>query len=493
MPSELGDAAKSLDSVLTYRSVGQAGRVAVSATFSDGTQFVDKLDATSARARRSFVDRCLVGHPGLSRDGLMAEIDRIGAEVASELSDEGASILPEQDGVDGVDGADGRVPNTSVRDRILDLAEDGNIVELFHSPGREESVAYATIRICGHLEVCRIDSKRFRWWVVGEFRRGQGSSPPTQALEEAIQAFIGIALHEGPEHLVSIRVAEHHGDIFIDLANEDGDVAHVGKYWREIIPGDKCPVRFFRSRGMESLPRPHLILADDSEGFWDALVDGLSEFREIINIGDDNQWTLLLGYMVACLYPRGPYPILVVHGEQGSGKSFLVRMVRSVIDPFRPAMRRPPREDRDLMIAANNGWVQCFDNISGLSPWLSASMCSLATGGGFATRELYTNMEEILFDATRPIIVNGIEEVATRSDFLDRAIILRLPVISEEKRRDETELMSMFDQIRPVVFGRLLDALSAVLRRRDWVELPAKPRMADFALVASRSDARRVG
>ena len=454
--------------MLTYRSVGQAGRAAVTATFPDGRQFVDKLDATSAKARQAFVDRCLEGHPELSRDALAAEVDRIGAEVAAEPSDDDADTSPD------ADGADGRTQGTPLRDQLLELRSD---LDLFHSPGREESVAYATVMTGGTFETLRVESKRFRWRLYGEFRKKTGISPPTKALDEAIQAFIGIALFEGPEREVAIRVGEHDGAIFIDLANPAGEVIRVDKLGYEEISSEKCPVRFLRTRGMESLPRPCTN--------WSG---GLAEFRELINIGDELQFDLLLAFMVACLYPRGPYPILVVHGEQGSGKSFLVRVLRAVIDPFKPAMRRPPREDRDLMIAAGNARLLCYDNLSGLSPWLSDSMCSLATGGGFATRELYTNNEEILFEATRPIIVNGIEEIASRSDFLDRAIILHLPVIPEDKRRDEADLLAKFERIRPVVFHRMIYALSAILRRRDYVRLPSKPRLADFALIATAAE-----
>ena len=61
------------------------------------------------------------------------------------------------------------------------------------------------------------------------------------------------------------------------------------------------------------------------------------------------------------------------------------------------------------MIAATNGWVVALDNLSHLSTWLSDALCRLATGGGFSTRELYTHDEEKLFDAQRPVILNGIE------------------------------------------------------------------------------------
>src|SRR5438034_11429068 len=129
--------------------------------------------------------------------------------------------------------------------------------------------------------------------------------------------------------------------------------------------------------------------------------------------------------------PRGPYPVLGFHGEQGSGKSTRARIVRSLIDPHSVPLRCEPKEARDLMIAATNAWCIALDNLSYLPAWLSDALCRLATGGGFGTRELYSDADEVLFEAQRPVILNGIEELATRGDLLDRAIILYTPQIAE--------------------------------------------------------------
>ena len=160
-------------------------------------------------------------------------------------------------------------------------------------------------------------------------------------------------------------------------------------------------------------------------------------------------------------------------------------MLRAVIDPNTAALRAEPRDGRDLIIAATNGWIIGLDNLSHLSPWLSDAICRLATGGGFATRELYSDAEEALFDAQRPVILNGIEELATRGDLLDRAIILYLPAIPEDKRRPEKDLWRDFESHRASILGALLDAVSTALRTVDSIKLDRLPRMADFAIWAS--------
>jgi hypothetical protein len=185
------------------------------------------------------------------------------------------------------------------------------------------------------------------------------------------------------------------------------------------------------------------------------------------------------------LHNRGPYPLIVLSGEQGSAKSTFSAILRALLDPNTAPLRALPREDRDLFIAASNSHVLTFDNVSGLPAWISDTLCRLATGGGFAVRQLYTDQDEVLFDATRPVILNGIEDIITRPDLADRAVFLTLEPIPEECRRPEAELWATFEAERPRILGALLAAVVEGLKRLPETRLPKLPRMADFALWAT--------
>ena len=108
-----------------------------------------------------------------------------------------------------------------------------------------------------------------------------------------------------------------------------------------------------------------------------------------------------------------------------------------------------------------------------------------ATGGGFAVRQLYTDQDEVLFDAARPVILNGIEDIVSRPDLADRAAFLTLEPIPEERRRTEAELWTAFEAERPRILGVLLDAVVEGMKRLPETHLPKLPRMADFALWAT--------
>jgi hypothetical protein len=235
--------------------------------------------------------------------------------------------------------------------------------------------------------------------------------------------------------------------------------------WRVI---DNPPVRFRRATGMKPLPTP---LSGGS----------IETLRSFLNVQSDAHFVLAVSWMLAVLRHRGAYPVLVLSGEQGSAKSTLSAILRALLDPNTAPLRALPREDRDLFIAATNGHVLSFDNVSGLRAWISDTLCRLATGGGFAVRQLYTDLDEVLFDAARPVILNGIEDIVERADLADRAVFLTLEPIPEERRRPEAELWADFEAERPRILGALLDAVVEGLKRLPETRLPKLPRMADFA------------
>src|SRR5215470_4124102 len=263
---------------------------------------------------------------------------------------------------------------------------------------------------------------------------------------------------------------ELNGALYLDLGDETWRAVEIDSIgWRVI---DNPPVRFRRAAGMQPLPMP-------------ASGGSIETLRSFLNVRTGADFVLVVAWALAVLRNRGPYPVIVLSGEQGSAKSTFSAILRALLDPNTAPLRALPREDRDLFIAASNGHVLAFDNVSGLPGWISDTFCRLATGGGFAVRQLYTDQDEVLFDAARPVILNGIEDIVTRPDLADRAVFLTLQPIPEEDRRPEAELWAAFETERPRILGMLLDAAVEGLRRLPETHLPRLPRMADFALWAT--------
>lgn len=343
---------------------------------------------------------------------------------------------------------------------VLALAADAI---LFHT---DEKMAFAEIEVDDHVEIWPVRSSTFRHWLHHRYFKKTRSAPNREAMTTALSTLEAQALFEGECQRVYTRTASRKGLIYVDLCDERWRAVEIDERgWRVV---NTPPVRFIRARGMLPLPTP-------------VRGGSVHDLRHFINIKSDDDFVLLVSWMVAALRDRGPYPILVVRGEEGTGKSTLVNCIRALVDPNKVPLRTLPRDERDLYIAAGNGYLLTFDNVSTLPQWLSDALCRLSTGGGFATRQLYTDQDELLITVSRAAILNGIEDFVARSDLADRCIFLSLAPIASRDRCDEEEMKASFESERPAIFGALLNAIVFGLRELPTVRLESLPRMADFA------------
>ena len=180
---------------------------------------------------------------------------------------------------------------------------------------------------------------------------------------------------------------------------------------------------------------------------------------------------LVVAWLLTALRGRGPFPVLVVGGEQGTAKTSFCKILRALVDPFSVEERAPPRSDHDLFIAANSSYLPAFDNLSSLPLWLSDTLSRLATGGGFTCRRLFSDDEEVLFHAIRPILLNGIPDVVVQPDLMSRSILLTLEDIPDNKRRERADVLAELSREHPRLLGALLDAVAHGLRRLPDIKL----------------------
>ncbi len=341
--------------------------------------------------------------------------------------------------------------------------------QLFHTPSDEP---YATVPNGNHDETYRIRSATFTRLLNHLHYQQKKRAPSAQVIQVARSTFEGLAVFDNPVCDVFLRVAGDDSKILIDLCNDRWQVIEVSPAGYRVM--DKSPVRFRRTRGMLPLPIP------EPGG-------NLNDLRKYLNLGSDDDFKLNLAWAISALRPGKPQPVLGYSGEQGTAKSTNSRILRSIIDPNEAEIRSEPRDVRDLMISATNSWLIALDNLSYLPTWLSDALCRLSTGGGFSTRQLYADDDEILLSALRPVLVNGIGELAVRGDLIDRSILLTLPNISDEQRKTEREFWGEFQKERPRLFGALLDGLVCAMRNAPTLKPSRLPRMADFAVWAMAS------
>jgi len=357
------------------------------------------------------------------------------------------------------------------------LPERVTVVEFLLKIGAEASyfrtpdkVGYGDVLVNGHRETYPVRSRGFKLWLTGQLYERHGQAANSEALSASLNTLEAQAIFTGPEYPVFTRLAESEGRIYLDLGSDDWSTVEItSNGWRVV---SDYPVRFRRTPYMLGLPVPEVGLVP---------TDLKEVLAEIINIPKEAQVLVLcwLTYCYVCL--EAPHPILVLQGEQGSGKSFTSRVLKFLIDPSKSPLLQEPRELRDLAIACANRWLLAFDNFSHISDILSDALCRVATGGGFATRTLYANDEETVFEFLRPLLINGIDSLATRPDLLERSLLITLPTIAESARGKEAELVERFESLKPQLLGALLSAVSQGLAKLPTVKPDKLPRMADFA------------
>lgn len=407
--------------------------------------------------------RFLVLPPG--RDGKKQGLDDFFAAggTVDQLEDLIVDRLPPLEGpatsdVDHLGGG-------SMADQLVELVRDDASIELFHAQGDSEH-GYATVKEEERSANFVIDGTSFRGWLTKTYLDVHGRAPTAEALANAINTLKALAIHRGKEHPVALRVGSDGADVYLDLGGESWRAVRISSGKWDLVRNS--PVRFVRSASMRELPAP--TCGGSIERLW-----------PLVNIQNKDHQILFVCWLVAALCPSGPYPILMLHGQQGSAKSFTTSVARRLVDPNSADLRRPPKSEEDLMVSAGCNHVQALENLSNLPDWLSDALCALSTGSGFATRQLYTNKEESVIQACRPVILNGIPALGTRGDFVERCVNLELPPIEPGNRKSSSELEQVFLRLQAEILGALLDILAKVLQLLPSIKLTEMPRMADFA------------
>ena len=342
---------------------------------------------------------------------------------------------------------------------LIDIASQH--CQFFHNAQKE---AYARVDINGHKEVWSIQSSGFADWLRHQYWTKHRKAVTRNTFEGVLDTLRAQAVFDGKCEEVFIRVAQSDKKIYIDICNDSWQVIEVSDAEWQII--DQSPVAFVRSSNMRPLPMPV------ANGDIDLL-------KKHINIRD-NEFPLVVGWLLMSLQAgSGAYPILIFQGSAGTGKTTCSRMLRSLVDPNAADLLSKPRTENMRVIGANNH-VLAFDNLSGISNDYSDCLCKISTGDSQTVRKLYTTNEEFTISIKKPILLNGIDEIARRGDLVSRSIKVELGKIPDADRKTDSALFSAYHKDTPLIFGALLDGLSVALALRDYTKISEPSRMGDF-------------
>jgi hypothetical protein len=357
------------------------------------------------------------------------------------------------------DGGGRRRGRPPQRDQLMGYVE---AIELWHDDANK---AYATYPDSGHRVNAPIRSSQFRQWLTLQYLDDHEAAPGKSAMDECLSAVEARAVQRGKRYTAFIRVAERDGRVFLDLCNDDWQAIECSKSGWAIV--DNVPVTFVRRDGMLPLPIPEPVTEQ---------LSGIEELRSFFGNLSQAHFALVVAWLVSCLRDTGVYPVLMIHGESGSGKTFLTKLLMELIDPRDEKTLPTPKDDRNLIVYAKQTYLIGFENISHIPAWFSDALCRLASGDSFATVKLYTDDELAIHKAKRPVIMNGIPRLAEREDLASRTFTVSLPPMTGD-RLTETELLQRWQIARPRILAGLLDGVCSALRNVEGVRLPMEPRL----------------
>ena len=375
-------------------------------------------------------------------------------------------VIPADDaglpGGGSTDGADEKPPKRSQASQLVDMARD--VYELGIS---DTDDPFGVHRDLPHVAMLlRGGRTGLRVGLARDYFAKHDAVASQQALADACAVLEGYATQADPRPL-HLRVAEHGGRVYVDMADANGHVIDIGGGHWTIT--DHAPALFRRTKLTAAMPEPRG--PSDLSLLWDFV------------LVDEQDRPLVLAWLVSTLVqPDAPHPILTLLAEQGATKSSTTKKLVDLVDPSSVPLRQASRDAGAWVTAASASWVVALDNMSGTPPmWLSDSLCRAATGDGDVKRALFTDNDVTVLQMKRCVILNGIDVTIEQGDLAERVATVDLKRVLPKDRRTEADLADAWSAARPMVFSGLLDLAAAVHHRLNTVTVAELPRMADFA------------
>ena len=238
------------------------------------------------------------------------------------------------------------------------------------------------VTIGKRYEVVNIESGAGKDAIRQVVQSETGKLPPKTHIEN-IQALIRMATRGASKKgLVYQRIASMNGIFLLDLGDQEGRCVRVESgQWDLVQDGN---VAFLRGRGYGALPIP--VRSDNPKHAFKIIFEWLILLGVI-----KTKAALVLVALVTWLRAGNTYPILLLYGPPGSGKTVAARLILLLIDPTDALAFPNIRMDSDdIAAAAQHRHILSFDNLSKLSAANQDTLCTCATGGEIHARKLYS-------------------------------------------------------------------------------------------------------
>ena len=270
---------------------------------------------------------------------------------------------------------------------------------------------------------------------------------------------------------IYLRVAPYIDGIEIDLGDDNQTRIRISPGNVELIT-ESSETMFYRS----NITLPFVKPAKEGS------VELIQKYMNNIEPGPQILVIAWISYTLA--HPKidtTKFVHLILLGSQGSGKSFLCRLIQRLIDPCTVGLQVLPRNTKDMIVAAQNAHLLLFDNVRKLSQTKSDDLCVAATGGSLSTRRLYSDDDQSVSYLHVALILNGIFDFVTESDLAQRSLAVYLQDMNENDRLSEIDLERQLENDMPVMLAGLFQLIADIFKRRPESKITHPERMIDFS------------
>ena len=309
-----------------------------------------------------------------------------------------------------------------------------------------------------------INSEEFQQWVFNDMY-DKGLSTNESSIKNASKILKYRALNKDRIDL-SVRVAKLDDKILYDLGGKK--YVEINKEGWSVQSTNQPPVfKRFKHQKPQVVPMPG---------------GTIDQFFDLINLPDPGLRLLLKVYLVASFIPNIAHPVLMVYGTQGSAKTTMCALLKDLVDPSALETSGLISDNgQELIQTASHHWLLVLDNLTYIKESISDLLSRICTGGGVSKRVLYENDSDMIYNFKHIIVLNGITQVIHKPDLLDRALLIKLERISDDKRATMKTIQQKFDEMKPMLLGAIFDAVSIAMKFHEQINTQSLPRMADFA------------
>jgi len=299
---------------------------------------------------------------------------------------------------------------TTFKDKLIELvSEKTNLLKDYN-----ENTFYYVKELDTEFGISQnifpINSDIAQYWINRTAEKKLGKKVPDIDLKYVTKWMNGEAKAKAARVNIWRRIGGDSSNIYYDMG--DNTYTKITANSLEILP--ESDIVFVREAIQDAQAPPSSYKKED-----------ILKIFDYINIEGEEKKLLVLTWILTCFLPNAQYPILLLCGTRGSGKTEAAKKIKRIIDPVSGGKFGPetlvyaPNDLDKLTHQLSHTALAVLDNISHINLNTGNLLCQAVTSGHTQTRLLYTTNESLYISIRTRIILTSINREIFNVESLD--------------------------------------------------------------------------